>query len=94
VKVTGGALALEAVTTLDNYDRLFGPFDGPVLARQDPQAHARLYVLSAALNFETVMFSDRHWGVANAVIAKDQSNGNVYRLLYPTGDQIGLEDIT
>ena len=82
------------VTTLDNFDRLFGAFDGPILTQEEPRARVRLYVLGGAMNFETVVYPDRHWGVNNAVIAKDAALSKVYRLLYPVAGVIGLEDIS
>jgi len=93
--VSAGAITLVGVTAPGNFDQVFGPFDGPILTQEaEPKARVRLYVLNGSLSFETVVYPSRHSGVTNQVIAKDSALSKVYRLLYPVGGVIGLEDLT
>lgn len=94
IEVSGGSITLAAVSDPDAFDGVYGPFDGPMLAQEDPLAFVRLYVTGGSLVFEAIAMGDRHWGVRHSVIAKDPSTGGVYRLLYPVGGSIVLEDIT
>ncbi len=98
LEVSGGSLTLVSVTSLNRFDTLFGGWDGPIVTREEtetiPRAQVRLYVLSGSLSWEDVQINEAQWGVRNRVVAKDNSNGKVYRVDYPVSGALVLTELT
>lgn len=93
IAASSGAIVMTLVTSPGSYDTVYGTHDGPMLLQENPVQQVRLFASGGSLVWDDIGFGNGQYQRRDAVVAKDPTTGQVYRLGFPISGAIILSEV-